>query len=154
TQGHRHGDRRPRLARGRARRGRDLSGARRGIRAVARRQYRRSRHGSAPQAAALCRLPGDGAAAARDACGIRATTGGARAMIPPHEEADAACGYAFGYLDELTKRAIRRATLKAVAVPGYQVPFGSREMPMPPGWGTGGIQLTASLIGRGDVLKV
>ncbi|MGU0015504.1 alpha-D-ribose 1-methylphosphonate 5-phosphate C-P-lyase PhnJ [Escherichia coli] len=26
---------------------------------------------------------------------------------------------------------IRRAILKAVAIPGYQVPFGGREMPMP-----------------------
>jgi alpha-D-ribose 1-methylphosphonate 5-phosphate C-P lyase len=44
--------------------------------------------------------------------------------------------------------------LKAVAVPGYQVPFGSREMPFAYGWGTGGIQVTASLIGQADVLKV
>ena len=43
---------------------------------------------------------------------------------------------------------------KAVAIPGYQVPFASREMPMPYGWGTGGIQVTASIIGRDDVLKV
>ncbi len=63
-------------------------------------------------------------------------------------------GYNFAYLDEQTKRMIRRALLKAVAVPGYQVPFSSREMPMPYGWGTGGIQLTASIIGTGDVLKV
>ncbi|MCW5770636.1 MAG: alpha-D-ribose 1-methylphosphonate 5-phosphate C-P-lyase PhnJ [Rhodospirillaceae bacterium] len=49
---------------------------------------------------------------------------------------------------------IRRALLKAVAVPGYQVPFASREMPMPFGWGTGGVQVTASLIGPADVLKV
>jgi alpha-D-ribose 1-methylphosphonate 5-phosphate C-P lyase len=49
---------------------------------------------------------------------------------------------------------IRRALLKAVAIPGYQVPFGSREMPLPYGWGTGGIQVTASIIGPGDVLKV
>ncbi len=48
----------------------------------------------------------------------------------------------------------RRAILKAVAIPGYQVPFGGREMPMPYGWGTGGIQLTASVIGESDVLKV
>ena len=32
--------------------------------------------------------------------------------------------YNFAYLDEQTKRMIRRAVLKAVAVPGYQVPFG------------------------------
>lgn len=60
----------------------------------------------------------------------------------------------FAYLDERTKRMIRRAILKAVAIPGYQVPFGSREMPLPYGWGTGGIQVTASLIGPRDVLKV
>lgn len=62
--------------------------------------------------------------------------------------------YNFAYLDEDTKRMIRRAILKAVAIPGYQVPFGSREMPLPYGWGTGGIQVTASIIGRDDVLKV
>lgn len=63
-------------------------------------------------------------------------------------------GYNFAYLDEQTKRMIRRAILKAVAVPGYQVPFGSREMPLPYGWGTGGIQITAAVIGPDDVLKV
>ncbi|MBZ8132028.1 alpha-D-ribose 1-methylphosphonate 5-phosphate C-P-lyase PhnJ [Afifella sp. IM 167] len=62
--------------------------------------------------------------------------------------------YNFAYLDEQTKRMIRRAILKAVAIPGYQVPFASREMPMPYGWGTGGVQVTASLIGPDDVLKV
>jgi len=63
-------------------------------------------------------------------------------------------GYNFAYLDEQTKRMIRRAILKAVAIPGYQVPFGGREMPLPYGWGTGGIQVTASIIGPDDVLKV
>ena len=63
-------------------------------------------------------------------------------------------GYNFAYLDEQTKRMIRRAILKAIAVPGYQVPFGSREMPLPYGWGTGGIQVTASVIGPEDTLKV
>src|SRR5688572_32592072 len=62
--------------------------------------------------------------------------------------------YNFAYLDEQTKRMIRRAILKAIAVPGYQVPFASREMPMPYGWGTGGVQVTASIIGQNDVLKV
>lgn len=62
--------------------------------------------------------------------------------------------YNFAYLDESTKRMLRRALLKAVAIPGYQVPFGGREMPLPYGWGTGGIQVTASIIGRLDVLKV
>lgn len=65
-----------------------------------------------------------------------------------------AAGYNFAYLDEHTKRMIRRAILKAVAIPGYQVPFGSREMPLPYGWGTGGIQVTAAIIGSDDVLKV
>jgi alpha-D-ribose 1-methylphosphonate 5-phosphate C-P lyase len=60
----------------------------------------------------------------------------------------------FAYLDERTKRMIRRAILKAIAIPGYQVPFGSREMPLPYGWGTGGIQVTASVIGPDDTLKV
>jgi len=62
--------------------------------------------------------------------------------------------YNYAFLDEGSKREIRRATLKAVAIPGYQVPFGSRELPIGRGWGTGGIQLTLSLIGPEDVLKV
>lgn len=62
--------------------------------------------------------------------------------------------YNFGFLDEGSKREIRRATLKAIAIPGYQVPFASREMPIGRGWGTGGLQLTLSLIGKEDVLKV
>ncbi len=62
--------------------------------------------------------------------------------------------YNFAYLDEQTKRMIRRAILKAVAIPGYQVPFGGREMPLSYGWGTGGVQVTASVIGPDDVLKV
>lgn len=72
--------------------------------------------------------------------------------LPAGVERDTA--YNFAYLDERTKRMIRRAILKAVAVPGYQVPFGSREMPLPYGWGTGGIQVTAAVIGPADVLKV
>jgi alpha-D-ribose 1-methylphosphonate 5-phosphate C-P lyase len=39
-------------------------------------------------------------------------------------------------------------------VPGYQAPFGSREMPLPYGWGTGGIQITSSILTPADVLKV
>lgn len=70
------------------------------------------------------------------------------ATSPPAE------GYNFAYLDERTKRMIRRAILKAVAMPGHQVPFGSREMPLAYGWGTGGIQVTAAVIGPSDVLKV
>lgn len=62
--------------------------------------------------------------------------------------------YNFAFLDEGSKREIRRSILKAVAIPGYQVPFGSRELPIGRGWGTGGIQLTLSLIGPEDILKV
>ncbi len=65
-----------------------------------------------------------------------------------------ATGYNFAYLDEQSKRMIRRAILKGVAIPGYQVPFGGREMPLPHGWGTGGMQVTASVIGEADRLKV
>ena len=71
-----------------------------------------------------------------------------------HEDQAVDQHFNFAYLDERTKRMIRRAILKAVAIPGYQVPFGSREMPLPYGWGTGGIQVTASVIGPRDVLKV
>ena len=62
--------------------------------------------------------------------------------------------YNYAFLDEGSKREIRRCILKAVAIPGYQVPFGSRELPIGRGWGTGGIQLTLSLIGPSDTLKV
>lgn len=62
--------------------------------------------------------------------------------------------YNFAFIDEGAKREIRRKVLKAVAIPGYQVPFGSRDMPIARGWGTGGIQITLSIIGPGDVLKV
>ena len=62
-----------------------------------------------------------------------------------------AYSYAF---HEGTKRAIRRALLKAVAIPRYQVPFGSRELPIARGWGTGGMQVTLSIIGPGDTIKV
>jgi alpha-D-ribose 1-methylphosphonate 5-phosphate C-P lyase len=62
--------------------------------------------------------------------------------------------YNFAYLNEQTKKMIRRAILKAVAVPGYQVPFASREMPMPYGWGTGGVQVTAAVLTPDDTLKV
>ncbi|TCD13369.1 alpha-D-ribose 1-methylphosphonate 5-phosphate C-P-lyase PhnJ [Oricola cellulosilytica] len=67
---------------------------------------------------------------------------------------DGLATYNFAYLDEQTKRMIRRAILKGIAIPGYQVPFASREMPMPYGWGTGGVQVTAAVIGPDDVLKV
>ncbi|HLH87885.1 MAG TPA: alpha-D-ribose 1-methylphosphonate 5-phosphate C-P-lyase PhnJ [Xanthobacteraceae bacterium] len=75
-------------------------------------------------------------------------------MNAPAHASTNAPAYNFAYLDEQTKRMIRRAILKAVAIPGYQVPFASREMPMPYGWGTGGVQVTAAVLGPNDVLKV
>jgi alpha-D-ribose 1-methylphosphonate 5-phosphate C-P lyase len=62
--------------------------------------------------------------------------------------------YNFAFLDEGSKREIRRTALKAVSIPGYQTPFGSRELPIGRGWGTGGIQITLSIIGEKDILKV
>ena len=59
-----------------------------------------------------------------------------------------------GILDEGAKREIRRAALTAVCVPGYQVPFGSREMPVARGWGSGGLQVTLAVIGADDTVKV
>jgi len=59
-----------------------------------------------------------------------------------------------GLLDEGAKREIRRAALTAVCVPGYQVPFGSREMPVARGWGSGGLQVTLAVIGEDDTVKV
>ena len=60
----------------------------------------------------------------------------------------------FAYLDEQTKRMIRSPILKGVAVPEYQVPFASREMPMPYGWGTGAVQVTVACLTPDDTLKV
>ena len=62
--------------------------------------------------------------------------------------------YQFGFIDEYAKKEIRRSLLKAVAIPGYQVPYASREMPMARGFGTGGLQITLSIVGAGDTLKV
>ena len=60
----------------------------------------------------------------------------------------------FALLDEESKREIRRALLQAVCIPGYQVPFGSREMPVARGWGSGGLQITLAIVGLGDCVKV
>lgn len=69
--------------------------------------------------------------------------GGIDALAPPA-----------GIIDEGAKREIRRAALTAVCVPGYQVPFGSREMPVARGWGSGGLQVTLAVIGVDDTVKV
>jgi alpha-D-ribose 1-methylphosphonate 5-phosphate C-P lyase len=62
--------------------------------------------------------------------------------------------YNFAFLDEGAKREVRRALLKAVALPGHQVPFASPELPIARGWGTGGLQITMALIGPADILKI
>lgn len=62
--------------------------------------------------------------------------------------------FSFAFLDEQSKKIIRRAILKGVSIPGYQVPFASREMPIGRGWGTGGLQITLALVGKADILKV
>lgn len=70
------------------------------------------------------------------------------------ENAKFGSSYSYGFIDETTKKEIRRKTLKAVCIPGYQVPYSSPEMPISRGWGTGGLHLTLSLIGRDDVFKI
>src|SRR5712691_2637801 len=130
----------------------DKAGARRRVRDVAFRQCAGDRLRRASQVAALRRLSVRTRPAAQIARGVLRSRGcfaasaGGRGMNAP--------AYNFAYLDEQTKRMIRRAILKAVAVPGYQVPFAGREMPLPYGWGTGGIQVTAAIAGRSDTLKV
>ena len=63
-------------------------------------------------------------------------------------------GYNYAYLDEHTKREVRRSILKAIAIPGHQVPYASRPMPLARGWGTGGIQASLSILGPDDTFKV
>jgi len=62
--------------------------------------------------------------------------------------------YNFAYLDEDTKKEIRRKVLKAIAIPGHQIPFASRVMPLAKGFGTGALQITLSLLKKEDVVKV
>jgi alpha-D-ribose 1-methylphosphonate 5-phosphate C-P lyase len=63
-------------------------------------------------------------------------------------------GASFGFLDPFAVREIRRGLLKALAIPGYQVPYASREMPIARGFGTGGMQITLAIATPGDRLKV
>lgn len=60
----------------------------------------------------------------------------------------------FALLDEESKREIRRALIQAICIPGYQVPFGSREMPVARGWGSGGLQISLAIVGQHDSIKV
>lgn len=60
----------------------------------------------------------------------------------------------YGFLDASAKREVRRKTLKAIAVPGCQIPYASREVPMARGWGTGGLQVSCTLINPQTTVKV
>ncbi len=60
----------------------------------------------------------------------------------------------YGFLDGSAKREIRRKMLKAIAVPGCQIPYASREVPMARGWGTGGLQISCTLIHPAMRIKV
>ncbi|MCF4099275.1 alpha-D-ribose 1-methylphosphonate 5-phosphate C-P-lyase PhnJ [Maritalea mediterranea] len=60
----------------------------------------------------------------------------------------------YGFLDASAKRELRRKMLKAVAVPGCQMPYASREVPMARGWGTGGLQVSLTLMNPKTVVKV
>src|SRR5690606_412538 len=114
------------------------------------------------EAAALRHVPVDGRAQARppvragDHPGQPAPRDGGRpaaqrGAVPMTALADlvdeTSTPYEGGFLDEYSKREVRRAVLSAVAVPGYQVPFGSREMPVARGWGSGGLQITLAIVG-------
>ena len=62
--------------------------------------------------------------------------------------------FSYGFLDASAKREMRRKMLKAIAVPGCQMPYASREVPIARGWGTGGLQVTLTLIKPSSVVKV
>lgn len=62
--------------------------------------------------------------------------------------------FSYGFLDASAKREIRRKMLKAIAVPGCQMPYASREVPIARGWGTGGLQVTLTLIKPDSAIKV
>ncbi|MDF0602787.1 alpha-D-ribose 1-methylphosphonate 5-phosphate C-P-lyase PhnJ [Psychromarinibacter sp. C21-152] len=62
--------------------------------------------------------------------------------------------FSYGFLDASAKREMRRKMIKAVAVPGCQMPYASREVPIARGWGTGGLQATLTLVSPGAVVKV
>ncbi|WP_097651906.1 alpha-D-ribose 1-methylphosphonate 5-phosphate C-P-lyase PhnJ [Candidatus Chloroploca asiatica] len=62
--------------------------------------------------------------------------------------------FSYGFLDAFAKRELRRRMLKAIAIPGFQVPYASRELPIARGWGTGGLQVTLSIVSPVDTLKV
>lgn len=63
-------------------------------------------------------------------------------------------GYSYAFLDSFAKRELRRRILKGIAIPGCQIPYASRELPIARGWGTGGLQVSLSLVGPDDTVKV
>lgn len=63
-------------------------------------------------------------------------------------------GYGYAYLDAASKREVRRALLKALCLPGHLVPFASRDMPVARGWGSGGLQVSLSVVVPEDTVKV
>lgn len=71
-----------------------------------------------------------------------------KALAPP------ASTYSYAFLDAFAKRELRRRMLKAIAIPGYQVPYASRELPIARGWGTGGLQISLALVGPESIVKV
>lgn len=62
--------------------------------------------------------------------------------------------FSYGFLDPSAKRELRRAMLKGICIPGAQIPYASREVPMARGWGTGGLQATLTLINPQQIIKV
>ena len=60
----------------------------------------------------------------------------------------------YGFLDSSAKRELRRKMLKSVAVPGCQMPYASREVPIARGWGTGGLQVSLTLVNPQTCVKV
>ena len=60
----------------------------------------------------------------------------------------------YGFLDGSAKREMRRKMLKSVAIPGCQMPYASREVPMARGWGTGGLQVSLALVSPETRVKV
>ena len=60
----------------------------------------------------------------------------------------------YGFLDGSAKHELRRKMLKSVAVPGCQMPYASREVPMARGWGTGGLQVSLTLVNPQTRVKV
>lgn len=62
--------------------------------------------------------------------------------------------FSYGFLDPSAKRELRRAMIKGVCIPGAQIPYASREVPMARGWGTGGLQVTLTLINPDHTVKV